>query len=205
MMNMPAGRKNKRMKKSVLLWMLAIGVCVGSCACGKKEEASAQDQFVEATDGSGEGGSGPEGESRPEGEISPEAEGGMESGAEAEGTGAAEGEAALEELTGSIEELTPQGFVINRIETTQEEDDVLIAVENIVDKQLETVTYSENVPVTIRRIRNGGASYTDETGKLSDLETGQTVELKGIRNKDSFEAQSVRINIVEQQGRENGW
>lgn len=105
------------------------------------------------------------------------------------------------ELTGSILSLEGDSFVISRIETTTYEDGTQLCVSASPgsEDQFEKVTvkYTQATPVTVRTITGRGAAYTDREGSSEDLKAELMVELEGGYEGEEFQADSIRVVIVE--------
>lgn len=103
------------------------------------------------------------------------------------------------DLSGEIQEISDQTFVLNEIIEEEGEGGTEIAALPLDEAEMNLITavWDENTRFTRRTIKNGGADYEDSESSPEALETGAMVNLWGSYEGDVFRASQVRLTEVE--------
>ena len=103
------------------------------------------------------------------------------------------------DLSGEIQEISDQTFVLNEIIEEEGEGGTEIAALPLDEAEMSLITavWDENTRFTRRTIKNGGADYEDSESSPEALETGAMVNLWGSYEGDVFPASQVRLTEVE--------
>lgn len=103
------------------------------------------------------------------------------------------------DLSGEIQEISDQTFVLNEIIEEEGEGGTEIAALPLDEAEMNLITavWDENTRFTRRTIKNGGADYEDSESSPEALETGAVVNLWGSYEGDVFRASQVRLTEVE--------
>jgi len=96
-------------------------------------------------------------------------------------------------ISGSIESVSDGSFVLSKTETWETEDGAQFAVENLNDKNLVTVLYTDETVFQICTSSDGGITNNYTDASPSDLAADKSVNIDGAYEGESFRASKVII------------
>ena len=97
------------------------------------------------------------------------------------------------ELSGEIETIGTNSFVVNQIFNETLDDGSMIAYSSTKDKTLLDIEYNDQTVFTICSSSDGGITSTNTPGTQADLEVGRSLIMNGFWEGDTFHAQEITI------------
>ena len=100
---------------------------------------------------------------------------------------------AIIELSGEIETIGTNSFVVNQIFNETLDDGSMISYSSTKDKTLLDIEYNDQTVFTICSSSDGGITSTNTPGTQADLEVGRSLIMNGFWEGDTFHAQEITI------------
>ena len=97
------------------------------------------------------------------------------------------------ELSGEIETIGTNSFVVNQIFNETLDDGSMISYSSTKDKTLLDIEYNDQTVFTICSSSDGGITSTNTPGTQADLEVGRSLIMNGFWEGDTFHAQEITI------------
>ena len=113
--------------------------------------------------------------------------------APASGNASANTDHAIIELSGEIETIGTNSFVVNQIFNETLDDGSMISYSSTKDKTLLDIEYNDQTVFTICSSSDGGITSTNTPGTQADLEVGRSLIMNGFWEGDTFHAQEITI------------
>ena len=96
-------------------------------------------------------------------------------------------------LSGEIETIGTNSFVVNQIFNETLDDGSMISYSSTKDKTLLDIEYNDQTVFTICSSSDGGITSTNTPGTQADLEVGRSLIMNGFWEGDTFHAQEITI------------